>query len=116
MDATSALVVETPVPTTSRWIGVGESASVNSREAGVVAANAAIRGADTRLLIVFVSPAHDLQAVLAGIRSVAPETPLIGCSTAGEIATGGPSDSGLVSPPGLRILGCRRPISRAIIQ
>src|SRR5580704_6206864 len=96
MDATSALTVETPVPTTSRWIGVGESASVNSREAGVVAATAAIRGADTRLLIVFVSPAHDLQAILAGIRSVAPETPLIGCSTAGEIATGGPSDAGLV--------------------
>src|SRR5579859_2811050 len=96
MDALSELAVGTLTPTTSRWIGVGESAVVNSREAGAVAATAAIRGADARLLLVFVSPAHDLQAILAGIRSVAPETPLIGCSTAGEIATGGPTDAGLV--------------------
>jgi hypothetical protein len=96
MDALSELAVGTLTPTTSRWIGVGESATLNSREAGVVAATAAIRGADARLLIVFVSPAHDLQSVLEGIRSVAPETPLIGCSTAGEIATGGPTDAGLV--------------------
>ena len=31
-----------------------------------------------------------------GIRSVAPATPLIGCSTAGEIATDGPSDASVV--------------------
>ena len=62
----------------------------------IEAATAALRGADPRLLVVFVSPAHDLQALLAGIRGVAPDTPLIGCSTAGEIATDGPSDASVV--------------------
>jgi hypothetical protein len=34
--------------------------------------------------------------MLKGVRSVAPAVPLIGCSTAGEIATDGPGDSGVV--------------------
>jgi hypothetical protein len=42
------------------------------------AATEALRGPDPKLLVVFVSPVHDLQALLSGIRSVAPATPLIG--------------------------------------
>jgi hypothetical protein len=97
MEAISAPVID-PAPSSAanRWIGVGSSTAKGSREAGVEAATAALGGADPKLLVVFVSPVHDLQALLAGIRSVAPETPLIGCSTAGEIATDGPSDASVV--------------------
>jgi hypothetical protein len=79
-----------------RWIGVGSSARPESREAGADAASAALQGSDPRLLIVFASPAHDLHALLSGIRDSAPDAPLIGCSTAGEIATDGPGDAGVV--------------------
>jgi hypothetical protein len=81
---------------TSRWIGVGASTRQASREAGIEAATTALRGTDPRLLVVFASPAHDLIAMLAGVRSVAPEIPLVGCSTSGEIATDGPGDAGVV--------------------
>jgi hypothetical protein len=97
MQAISAPVIDpAPSAAANRWIGVGSSAAKGSREAGIEAATAALTGSDPKLLVVFVSPAHDLQALLAGIRSVAPETPLIGCSTAGEIATDGPSDASVV--------------------
>ena len=79
-----------------RWIGVGNSAEADSRAAGAAAVRGALRGTDPRLLIVFASPAHDLDALLSGIREHCPDTPLIGCSTAGEIATDGPGDSGAV--------------------
>jgi hypothetical protein len=80
----------------SRWIGVGRSATPDSYRAGAEAASGALRGTDARLLIVFASPAQDLAAMLNGVRSVAPGVPVIGCSTAGEIATDGPGDSGVV--------------------
>jgi hypothetical protein len=87
---------EAEVATSSRWIGVGTSTAPESFQAGSEAASAAIRGADARLLIVFASPAQDLAAMIHGVRSVAPTVPLIGCTTAGEIATEGPSDNGVV--------------------
>ena len=93
----SMVPAPTPVPTgRPRWIGVGHSAAADSRAAGVEAVRAALRGLDTRLLIAFVSPSHDLQALLDGIREHCPDTPLIGCSTSGEIATDGPGDAGVV--------------------
>jgi hypothetical protein len=82
--------------TASRWVGAGSSRQTDSRRAGVEAASAAVRGTDTKLLVVFASQAHDLAALLAGIRDVCPQAPLIGCSTAGEIAADGPGDSGVV--------------------
>lgn len=51
---------------------------------------------DAKLLVVFCSDAYDLHALLAGIREQAPGVPLIGCSTAGEIATDGPDDASVV--------------------
>ncbi len=84
-------------PTTaSRWIGVGASTSTDSHQAGLEAATTALRGTDPRLLVIFASPAHDLPAMLAGVRSVAPSIPLVGCSTSGEIATDGPTDASVV--------------------
>lgn len=94
-----------PVPTAggdgrltaeSCWIGVGTSTATELHRAGVEAASAALRGVDARILIVFASPAQDLAAMINGVRSVAPLVPMIGCTTAGEIATDGPGDSGVV--------------------
>jgi hypothetical protein len=85
-----------PPDSASRWIGVGASTATDSRQAGLDAATGALRGADPRLLVIFASSAHDLPAMLAGVRSLAPEVPLVGCTTAGEIATAGPSDAGVV--------------------
>ncbi|MDP3712537.1 MAG: FIST N-terminal domain-containing protein [Mycobacteriales bacterium] len=106
-----------------RWTGSGSSTSTTSGLAGREAAAAALDAReDARLLIVFASDAHDLPALLAGIRAVSGEVPLVGCTTAGEIAEGGPGDSSVVvmalggdfsvatsacrvEPDGLRIAG-----------
>ena len=80
---------------TERWVGVGRSAGTDSATAGAEARATALDGrVDARLLIVFASPAHDFAALLAGI--AVGDVPLVGCSTAGEIATGGPGDHGVV--------------------
>jgi hypothetical protein len=47
-------------------------------------------------MIVFSSDDHDLSAVVSQIRARAGAVPLIGCSTAGEIATGGPDEASVV--------------------
>ena len=49
-----------------------------------------------KLLVVFSSDAYDPHELLDGIGSQAPGVPLIGCSTAGEIATSGPGDASVV--------------------
>lgn len=75
---------------------VGRSDIQDSFDAGTAAAVEAVSAGDARLLVVFCSDSYDLQPLLAGIRGVAGEVPLIGCSTAGEIATSGPSDASVV--------------------
>ena len=85
-----------PPTTTTRWFGVGRSAIPSSEQAGAEAAAEALRGEDGKLILVFASPSHDLSALLKGIRSRTAGVPLIGCSTAGEIATDGPGDGGVV--------------------
>ncbi|MBE2319699.1 hypothetical protein DVA67_027265 [Solirubrobacter sp. CPCC 204708] len=80
--------------TAQRWVGVGRSADTDSATAGAAARATALDGRDdTRLLVVFASPAHDLDARLAGVGD---DVPVVGCSTAGEIATDGPGDRGVV--------------------
>jgi hypothetical protein len=75
----------------------GHSAEPHAFTAGAKAALEAVRGReDAKLLVVFCSAAYDLDQLLAGIASEAPGTPLIGCSTAGEIATAGPTDASVV--------------------
>ena len=81
----------------SRWMGSGRSSDTDSRAAGRTAAEEALAGrSDAALLIVFASDAHDLTALSAGLGDVAGDVPLIGCSTAGEIALSGPGDAGVV--------------------
>ena len=83
-------------PETDRWVGIGQSSESDERHAGATAASAALIGDDPRLLVTFCSDSYDLDGLLAEIRRHAKGTPLIGCSTAGEIATGGPGDAGVV--------------------
>lgn len=79
-----------------RWLGVGRSLLRDSWAAGAEAAAAALDGPDPKLVVVFCSDVHDLPDLLGGVREHSGETPLIGCSTAGEIATSGPQDAGAV--------------------
>jgi hypothetical protein len=74
-----------------RWLSVGSSAEVDSRQAGRDAARAAIVDDDPRLLIAFCSANHDPAEVLAGINGVGGGVPVIGCSTRIVIAPGGPA-------------------------
>jgi hypothetical protein len=95
-EALGSASVSTAEPATTRWFGVGRSSDVDSARAGAQAADLAMRGADGKLVVVFASEAHDLAALVGGIRSRTGEIPLIGCSTAGEIASDGPGDQGVV--------------------
>jgi hypothetical protein len=78
-----------------RWFGVG-SAEGAEESAGALAAGEALLHDDAKLLIVFCSQSHDLVALLRQVRARAGDVPLIGCTTAGEIATAGPSDASVV--------------------
>src|SRR5687768_5839084 len=80
----------------TRWLAVGHSAAPDARTAGGDAADGALTGPDPQLLVVFCSDSYDLDALLAGINERSGGVPLIGCSTAGEIATSGPGDAGVV--------------------
>lgn len=85
------------VVTSQRWVGVGNSQALESHRAGREATVAALAGRDdARLLVVFCSERHDLHELLGAINLESGRVPLIGCSTAGEIATGGPDDEGVV--------------------
>ena len=81
---------------TTRWVGVGVSRSGDPGTAGRDAATAALHGADPQLLVVFANDGQDLRTLLAGIRGVAPDVPLVGCSTAGELSDVGAGDTGVV--------------------
>jgi hypothetical protein len=52
--------------------------------------------AEPHLLVVFASSHYDVEALATGFGEAAGIVPLIGCTTAGEIATAGPGDAGVV--------------------
>lgn len=60
------------------------------------AARGALAGPDPGLLVVFCGNSQAVPALLDGVRSVAGEVPLVGCSTNGEISAGGPADDSVV--------------------
>jgi hypothetical protein len=66
-----------------RWMGVGRSAEQDSRAAAAAAARAAITGSDPKLVLVFASITHDPAQVQEGIREVAGDVPVLGCTTHG---------------------------------
>ncbi|MGI8684613.1 MAG: FIST signal transduction protein [Acidimicrobiales bacterium] len=82
--------------TRHRWLAVGRSSLDDPRAAGAGAVREAMAGDDPRLLIVFCSDRYDLRELLGGIAGIAPDVPVVGCSTAGEISTGGPGDDSVV--------------------
>jgi len=75
---------------------MGQSADPDARAAGSAAAGQALTGDSPQLLVVFCSATYDLGALMAGINARSGGIPLIGCSTAGEIATTGPADASVV--------------------
>ena len=79
----------------ARWFGVGSADGVE-QGAGGRAADEALVHDDPKLLVVFCSPSHDLPALLRQVRTRSGDVPLIGCTTAGEIATAGPRDASVV--------------------
>jgi hypothetical protein len=79
----------------ARWFGVGSADGLEHGAGGRAAAEALLQD-DAKLLVVFCSPSHDLPALLRDIRSRSGDVPLIGCTTAGEIATSGPRDASVV--------------------
>ena len=80
-----------------RWVSSGWSADTDAHVAGKEAAGGALRGRDDpKLVIAFCSEAYDLHRLLAAINETSGGVPLIGCSTAGEIAVAGPADSSVV--------------------
>lgn len=81
----------------SRWVGVGRSAGPDATLAAEQAVGDAVQGRSAKLVVLFASEALDLQALVARAYQLADGAPLVGCSTAGEIASGGPSDGGVVA-------------------
>lgn len=82
---------------TDRWMAVGRSGHADASAAGTEAAVAAMSGGDEpRLIIVFAADGYDASALLSAVRAVTGDVPLVGCSTAGEIASSGPGDAGVV--------------------
>jgi hypothetical protein len=79
----------------TRWFGVGSAQGLEPGS-GAHAAREALLDEHAKLLVVFCSEAHDLPRLLQEIRGEAGDVPLIGCTTAGEIATTGPSDASVV--------------------
>jgi hypothetical protein len=80
----------------TRWVAVGQSSHPDSRAAGAEAAAQALGRPGPKLLVVFCSDSYDLDELLGAINDASGGVPLIGCSTAGEIATSGPSDASVV--------------------
>ncbi|HMD45534.1 MAG TPA: FIST N-terminal domain-containing protein [Acidimicrobiales bacterium] len=81
--------------TAPRWFSVGSAGRTVERP-GTLAASRAGAGDDAKLVVVFCSPSLDPPEVVRQIRSACPGVPLIGCTTAGEFATGGPDETGVV--------------------
>jgi hypothetical protein len=81
---------------TQSWIRIGSSIAVDLAEA----IDEAFHGLDLhhnpKLLVVLASPERDLAGIGQALETRCPGAAVIGCSTAGEIITGGAIDRGLV--------------------
>ena len=76
--------------TGARWVGVGHSFAPDSASAGRAALAAATAGREPRLVLVFASIAHELEALVAAVRvDLGAGTTLAGCTTAGELSQAG---------------------------
>jgi hypothetical protein len=76
--------------------GVGKSLEPDATEAGAQAATAALQAAGVQtvnFVMVVSTMGYDHAALLAGVRSVTGDAPVVGCTGAGIITEDGPDDS-----------------------
>lgn len=78
------------------WVRVGASIKTDSAAALREAIDQLDLPGRPRLLVLMAAPRHDLSTLAAGIRVCLPHTPLIGCSSSGEIASCGALTQSLV--------------------
>ena len=74
-------------------VGVGKSKELDSFAAGALAAHKAVDqlgSSDAGIGFCFASSRFDHTQLIRGIKSVLPNVPLVGCTTAGEITSDGP--------------------------
>lgn len=72
-----------------RWFAVGSSTAADANLAGREATASAVGGRPAKLALVFAPATHDMLALAAGVRvEAAPDTVIVGCSTARTIAAG----------------------------
>ncbi len=79
-----------------RWVGAGGSTTPDVTAAVDEALASALQGRAPSLVVAFVSPVYPLDRVAEVLADRLGEVPVLGCSTAGEVATSGVSDSGMV--------------------
>lgn len=98
MDGISAVehVRKASAGSTQRWVSVGHSADPDARTAGRAAATAALAHGDARLTLMFASVSYDLPSLLAEVRHITGDVPLVGATTAGEIGPAGVTHHGVV--------------------
>ncbi|MCK5343710.1 MAG: FIST C-terminal domain-containing protein, partial [Candidatus Heimdallarchaeota archaeon] len=80
-------------------VGIGKSKELDSFAAGSLAAAGALDNmgsSDPDILFCFGSSRFDQHQLLRGIKNSAPQAPLVGCSTAGEITSAGPDSKSVV--------------------
>jgi hypothetical protein len=89
----------------SRWIGVGRASAQDfpgaddpgTTNLGTRALREALAGRTPALIVVFASSELDLSTLMPDLnKQVGAHVPVVGCTTAGEISTDGPSDRGVV--------------------
>ena len=75
--------------------GIGTSNNPDAIQAGIEACKEALGKVDDKanLIVAFSTSVYDQKKVLSGLGSVSKEIPLVGCSTAGEITTEGPTSN-----------------------
>jgi len=82
---------------TTRWMRTGQAVADGSAGlAGAEAASAALAGGRAALVVVLSASRSDHQAVLAGVRSVTGETPLVGASSPTVFGSQGPTRADVV--------------------
>lgn len=101
-------ISENATGTNERWMSVGVSSLPDAQSAAREAVERALEGrSDAKLLVVLASVDYDLASLAAAIKGAAPQVPMVGSSTQGEISTSGPADSSVVitaiGGPGLNI-------------
>lgn len=96
MEPTQKLMTGNGTQPSATWAATGRSADPDARVAGVAAAREALEGRDAKLAVVFCSDRYDIPVLCESIAQECGDAALIGCSTAGEIATSGPGDQGVI--------------------